>query len=148
MSDVFKPVTKMVKQTASRGIVSKLHRYKPAAQLPGSPEFNVARTLERSSKDDTTILEDNPTTPLSDSDSATKINDPLNLTGEPKADAQRDADEESARVAAQARANLRPLPDEEEIARQQKRSAARRRSSGRSSTIVSDASYGSDSLGG
>jgi hypothetical protein len=96
---------------------------------------------------DTEMLRNNPTTPFSKNDAATVIADPLNLTGEPAADAERKAAEEASAIISSLPAP-RALPDAEAIARERRKRLARQRNTGRSSTIMSDVSYGSDSLSG
>lgn len=76
------------------------------------------------------------------------LRDPADLFGEKgQRDEVKAADEEAARIAAIP--PPRPLPDEQELDRVRKKSTARQRARrGRASTIMSDDSYGSDSLGG
>lgn len=142
MSGAFSGITNKVKKIASKNSIGNMTR--DAADNPfADPVFRAAgETLRKDGKSDTEILEQNPTTPLSESDTATQIADPLNLTGEPEADAVRKAEEE-------AKANYRPtpLPDADEIKRVRRNQERKRQRRGRASTSLSD--YGSDAgLGG
>lgn len=139
MSGVFSGVAQGARHIAASGIWGKVNNV-----LTMGASGYVQR---RRNYTDTDILEGNPTTPLSKSDTATKIADPLNLTGEPGRDAARNA-------AAAAAAAVKPpqaIPDIEEILRVRRLAAARSRSrSGRASTIFGDSGdYSSgDALGG
>ncbi len=87
-----------------------------------------------------------PIASTTDEDQA-KVLDPYDVFGQNQEIAEKNAsDEEARRIAALP--PPRPIPDEEELARVRRQQAARGRArKGRASTILSDSSYGSETLG-
>lgn len=147
MSGALKKVPKEVRRIASKNAITdamgnSVSRY---SGPEGFLRYDLQKLAAKNGyENDTRILEGNPTTPLTKSDTHALAADQLDIFG---VQAERALEEERIAAADAARAAIRPLPDPNEIARARRRKEARKRSRGRASTVLSDG-YDGGALGG